>query len=107
VTQDQFSLVSEKDSGIPEDNFIINIELFQQTFTNVELLRQRLNISKLSPPGPDPTLSDLHSNALPLRHIFFLCEASPPGKKIKAAWEASFTSRFRYEILIQMKTVIK
>jgi hypothetical protein len=28
ATQDQFSLVSEKDSGIPEDNFIINIELF-------------------------------------------------------------------------------
>jgi hypothetical protein len=72
VTQDQFSLVSEKDSGIPEDNFIINIELFRQTFTNVELLRQILDISKLTPPGREPTPSDLQSNALPLRHIFFL-----------------------------------
>ncbi len=39
VTQDQFSLVSEKVSGIPEDNFTIIIELFRQNFTNVELLR--------------------------------------------------------------------
>jgi hypothetical protein len=96
VTQDQFSLVSEKDSGIPEYNFIINIELFRQTFTNVELLRQILNISKLTLPGREPTPSDLHSNALPLRHIFFLWTASPPAKQIKAAaWEATFTSRFR------------
>ncbi len=28
VTQDQFIKVSEKVSGIPEDNFNINIELF-------------------------------------------------------------------------------
>jgi hypothetical protein len=28
VTKDQFSLVSEKVFGIPEDNFTINIELF-------------------------------------------------------------------------------
>ena len=28
VTQDQFSLVSEKVFGIPEKNFTINIELF-------------------------------------------------------------------------------
>ncbi len=39
VTQDQFSLVSEKDSGNPEDNFKINTELFRQTFSSVELLR--------------------------------------------------------------------
>jgi hypothetical protein len=38
VTQDQFSLVSEKVSGIPKGNFTINIELFRQTFTNVGLL---------------------------------------------------------------------
>jgi hypothetical protein len=39
VTQDHFSLVSKKDSGIPKDNFNINIEVFRQTFTNVEFLR--------------------------------------------------------------------
>jgi hypothetical protein len=33
VTQDQFSLVSKKDFGIPEDNFSKNIEVFRQTFT--------------------------------------------------------------------------
>jgi hypothetical protein len=38
VTKDQFSLVSKKDSGIHEDNCNINIEVFLQTFTNVELL---------------------------------------------------------------------
>jgi hypothetical protein len=36
VTQDQFSLVSKKDSGIHEENCNKNIEVFQQTFTNVE-----------------------------------------------------------------------
>ncbi len=41
VTQDQFSLVSKKDSGSHEDNCIKNIEVFQQTFTNVELLRYK------------------------------------------------------------------
>ncbi len=41
VTQDQFSLVSKKDSGIPDDNFNINIEVFRQNFTNVELLRYK------------------------------------------------------------------
>ncbi len=41
VTQDQFSLVSKKDSGIHEDNCNINIEDFRQTFTNVELLRYK------------------------------------------------------------------
>jgi hypothetical protein len=39
VTQDQFTQVSKKVSDIPEENFTINIELFRQTFTNVELLR--------------------------------------------------------------------
>jgi hypothetical protein len=48
VTQDQFSLVSEKFSGIPEGNFTINIELFRQTFTNVELLRQNWIVSKVT-----------------------------------------------------------
>jgi hypothetical protein len=98
--------VSEKDSGIPGDNCIINIELFQQTFTRVDLLRQILNISKLMPPGHEPTPSDLHSDALPLRHIFFLWKAAPSAKQIKAAWETTFTSRFRCEIF-QMKTAIK
>ncbi len=35
--QDQF--IKEEVSGIPEDNFSINIELFWQTFTCIELLR--------------------------------------------------------------------
>ncbi len=39
VTQDQFTQVSKKVSDIPEENFTINVELFRQTFTNVELLR--------------------------------------------------------------------
>jgi hypothetical protein len=39
VKQDQFSLVTGKASGIHEDNFTINIELFRPTLTCVELLR--------------------------------------------------------------------
>jgi hypothetical protein len=39
VTQDQNTQVLNKVSDIPEENFTINIELFRQTFTNVELLR--------------------------------------------------------------------
>jgi hypothetical protein len=39
VTQDQNTQVSNKVSDIPEENFTVNIELFRQTFTNVELLR--------------------------------------------------------------------
>jgi hypothetical protein len=39
VTQDQNTQVSNKVTDIPEENFTINIELFRQTFTNVELLR--------------------------------------------------------------------
>jgi hypothetical protein len=41
VTQDQFTQVSNKFSDIPEENFTINIELFRQNFSNVELLRQK------------------------------------------------------------------
>ena len=41
VTQDQFRLVSKKYSDSHEDNCIKNIEVFQQTFTNVELLRYK------------------------------------------------------------------
>jgi hypothetical protein len=43
VTQDQFSLVSEKVSGIHEDNFTVNIELFWQNVICVELLRYKRN----------------------------------------------------------------
>jgi hypothetical protein len=71
VTQDQFSLVSKKDSGNSEDNLTINIEVFRQTFKNVEflrvahsprrtfseLLRQRLNLSKMTQPGRELTFS--------------------------------------------------
>ena len=41
VTQDQFTQVSKKVSDIPVENFTINIELFRQNFSNVELLRQK------------------------------------------------------------------
>jgi hypothetical protein len=41
VTQDQFTQVSKKVSDIPEENFIINIELFRHYFTWVELLRYK------------------------------------------------------------------
>ncbi len=74
VTQDRFSLVSEKVSGIPEDNFTINVELFRQTFTNVELLRQNCIVSKATSPGREPRSSDLHSDTLPLRHTLILTE---------------------------------
>jgi hypothetical protein len=72
VTQDQFNLASKKVSGIPEDNFSTNIELFRQTFTNVELLRQNWIVSKVTLPGREPTFSGLHSDTLPLRHTLFL-----------------------------------
>jgi hypothetical protein len=39
VTQDQNTQISKKVFDIPTENFTINIELFRQTFTNVELLR--------------------------------------------------------------------
>jgi hypothetical protein len=55
VTQGQFTQVSKKVSDIPEENFTKNIEVFRQTFTNVELLRQMLNVSKLTPPGREPS----------------------------------------------------
>ncbi len=42
VTQDQFTQVSKKD--IPEENFTINIELFRQNVTCVELLRYKRNV---------------------------------------------------------------
>jgi hypothetical protein len=41
VTQDQFRLVSEKVSDILEDNYTINIELFQLNFLCVKLLRYK------------------------------------------------------------------
>jgi hypothetical protein len=41
VTQDQFTQVSSKIvSDIPAEDFTINIQLFLQTFTNVEFVRQ-------------------------------------------------------------------
>jgi hypothetical protein len=42
MTQDQFTQVSKKVSDIPAENFTINIELFRQTFTNVEQKQQYL-----------------------------------------------------------------
>ncbi len=41
VTHDQFTQVSKKVSDIPEENFTINIKLFQPNFTFVELLRYK------------------------------------------------------------------
>ncbi len=57
VTQDQFTQVSKKVSDIPDENFIINIELFRQTFINVELLRQNCIVSKAASPGREPRSS--------------------------------------------------
>ncbi len=71
MTQDQFTQVSKKVSDIPEENFTKNIELFRQTFTNVELLRQNWIVSKVTSPVRDPQFSDLLSNILPRRHAFF------------------------------------
>ncbi len=67
VTQDQFTQVS-KVSDIPAENFTINIELFRQTFTNVELLRQSWKVSKAALLGREPRFSGLQSDTLPLRH---------------------------------------
>jgi hypothetical protein len=72
VTQDQFTQVSKKVSDIPAEDFTINIELFLQTFTNVELVRQNWIVSKATSPGREPRFSDLLSDALPLRHTLFL-----------------------------------
>ncbi len=72
VTQDQFTQVSKKFSDIPAEDFIINIELFLQTFTNVELVRQNWIVSKATSPGREPRFTDSLSDALPLRHTLFL-----------------------------------
>ncbi len=70
MTQDQFSLVSEKVFGIPEENFTKNIELFWQTFTNVKLLWQNWKVSKCSNSMPrlEPHSSGIPSDTLPLHH---------------------------------------
>ena len=80
VTQDQFTWVSKKVSDIPAENFTINIELFRQTFTNVELLRQNWIVSKTTSPGRKPRFSSLHSDALPLRHALFLISGTLKDK---------------------------
>ncbi len=72
VTQDQLTQVSNKFSDIPAEDFTINIELFLQTFTNVELVRQNWIVSKATSPGREPRFSYLFSNALPLRRTLFL-----------------------------------
>ncbi len=72
MTQDQFTQVSKKVFDIPAEDFTINIELFLQTFTNVELVRQNWFVSKATSPGREPRISDLLSSALPLRHTLFL-----------------------------------
>ncbi len=81
VTQDQFSLVSEKASGILEGNFTINIKLFLQTFTNVELLRQNWIVSLGTSPRREPKFSDLVSYTLPRRHTLFLIQVYIEGNK--------------------------
>ncbi len=72
MTQDQFTQVSKKVSDIPAEDFTINIELFLQTFTNVELVQQNWIVSKVTSPGREPRFSNLLSDALPLRHTLFL-----------------------------------
>jgi hypothetical protein len=71
VTQDQFTQVPKKVSDIPAENFTINIELFRQTFTNVELLQQNWIVSKVTSPERGPRFSNLLSDALPLGHTLF------------------------------------
>ena len=44
VTQDQFTQVSKRVSDIPEENFTINIKLFRQNVTCVELLCYKHNV---------------------------------------------------------------
>ncbi len=72
VTQDQFTQVSKKVSDIPAEDFTINIQLFLQTFTNVELVGQNWIVSKVTSPGREPRFSNLLSDVLPLRHTLFL-----------------------------------
>ncbi len=72
MTQDQFTQVSKKVSDIPAEDLTINIELFLQTFTNVELVRQNWIVSKATSPGRKPRFTYLLSDALPLRHTLFL-----------------------------------
>ncbi len=72
VTKDQFTQVSKKVFNIPAEDFTINIELFLQTFTNVELVRQNWFVSKATSPGRQPRFSDLLSDALPRHHTLFL-----------------------------------
>jgi hypothetical protein len=82
VTQDQFTQVSKKVSDIPAEDFTINIELFLQTFTNVEFVRQNWIVSKATSPGRESRFSDLLSDALPLRHTSSLikCKDTAPYK---------------------------
>jgi hypothetical protein len=80
VTQDQFSLVLKKDSGIPADNFNINIEVFRQTFTNVELLCYK------------------HIPTVELIQIFYKCRTSSTKVdclKTDATGARTFTLRFK------------
>ncbi len=72
MTQDQFTQVSKKFSDIPAEDFTINIELFLQTFTNVELIRQNWIVSKAPSPVRELRFPDVLSDALPLRHTLFL-----------------------------------
>jgi hypothetical protein len=72
--------VSKKVSDIPAENFTINIELFRQTFTNVELLRQNWIVSKATSPGRKPSFSSLLSDALPLRHALFFISGTLKDK---------------------------
>ncbi len=99
MTQDQFSQVSENVSGIPDDNFTINIKLnffnkiffAKNTFPTSKFIRmtiellQQIVVLKMSnffdtaaksqkeqQPGRELMLSNLHSDRLPLRHTFLL-----------------------------------
>ncbi len=76
VTQDQFTQVSKKVSDIPAENFTINIKLFRQTFT----IRQNWIVSKAISPVREPRISNLLSDALPLRHALFLSSGTLKDK---------------------------
>jgi len=51
VEQEHNWRASKKDSEIPIYKFSIYIKIFRQTFTNVEILQQRLIVSKAAPLG--------------------------------------------------------
>ncbi len=72
--------MSKKVFDIPAEDFTINIELFLQTFPNVEVVQQNW-IAWITSPGREPRFLDLLSDALPMRHALFLIKEYIEGYK--------------------------